>query len=99
MVPLFESSLFGFPLYLNVWIPFWLEPFDEAIHRDLDHVVFAVTPDAPFAVLDPPVGREICGFCNVEARVEAAMVAQRKCDHEFALFLYDLQNKNLKTKI
>ena len=72
-------------------VPFRLQPFYEAIHRDLDHVVLAVTPDATFSVLDPPLRREVGRFGDVEPRVEPAVVAHRKCDHEFALFLNNLQ--------
>ena len=34
--------------------PFWLEPLDEAVHGDVDHVRLADAAGGPLPVLHPP---------------------------------------------
>ena len=78
-------------------LPFRLEPFDEAVHGDLDHVGLAVAADAPLAVLHPPFRREVGGLCDVEAGVEPGVVTHWKGDHDFTFFLNNLEFKNNET--
>ena len=72
-----------------------MQTFDEAVHGDLDHVSFAVAAHAPLAILDPALRREVGRFGDVETGVETAVVAHWKCDHEFALFLHNLERNNI----
>lgn len=45
------------------------------------------------AVIDPAQGCEVGGFGAVESVVESGMISVRERDHELALFLSDLREK------
>ena len=55
----------------------------------------AVASGRPFSVLHPTFGGEIRRLGHVETRVESAVVAKRKSDHDLALFLRDLEGKQV----
>jgi len=72
-----------------------LEALDERVHRDFNHVVAAGALHRPLAVLDPALHGKVRGLGAVEAVIEAGMVAERKCDHDLASLLRDLQEPEL----
>ena len=74
-------------------VPFRLKPFDEAVHRDLNHVGLAIASHATLAVLDPTLSRKVGRLGNVKAGVEAGMIAHGERDHDLAFFLDNLKEK------
>lgn len=72
-----------------------LEALDKCVHRDLDHIVAAGALHRSLAVLDPALHGKVGGLGTVKAVIEAGMIAERKCDHDLARLLRDLQEPDL----
>ena len=70
--------------------PVWLQPLDESLHGDVYGVRPTVAPRRPLPVLHPPLRREVGRLGDVEARVEAGVVAERERYHNLSLFLHNL---------
>ena len=71
-----------------------LEPSDEGLHVNVDHVRSAVAVTGPFAVLDPAGRGKICGFSGIVAVIESRVIAKWEGDHKLSRLLNNLVERN-----
>lgn len=78
-----------------VFIAFGLEPADKSLHRNLHHILTAVTLTRALSIFDPPLRGKVRALSAIEPVIKTSVITEGKRDHNFTGLLCYLIERNI----